>query len=134
MEKHQLPSTNPPETKSCLLSYPAPWVLLVTINREAQMNSIPYGGHWEMDALFTWFDEEPNLRVAIITGVGTRSFSAGLDLIELGNIEHSRPPPWTIQLPASGFAGLSRRKGKKPVIAAVNGYALGGGFETSLNW
>lgn len=87
-----------------------------------------------MDALFTWFDEEPNLRVAIITGVGTRSFSAGLDLIELGNIEHSRPPPWTIQLPASGFAGLSRRKGKKPVIAAVNGYALGGGFETSLNW
>lgn len=36
--------------------------------------------------------------------------------------------------PSSGFAGLSRRRGKKVVIAAVNGVALGGGFEVVLNW
>lgn len=36
--------------------------------------------------------------------------------------------------PDSGFAGLSRRRGKKAVIAAVNGVALGGGFEIVLNW
>jgi len=36
--------------------------------------------------------------------------------------------------PPSGFAGISRRVGKKPIIAAVNGFALGGGFEICLNW
>ena len=36
--------------------------------------------------------------------------------------------------PSSGFAGISRRTGKKPIVAAVNGFALGGGFEIVLNW
>lgn len=36
--------------------------------------------------------------------------------------------------PSTGFAGLSRRGGRKPVVAAVNGLALGGGFEIVLNW
>ena len=36
--------------------------------------------------------------------------------------------------PPSGFAGISRRGGKKPIVAAVNGFALGGGFEIVLNW
>ena len=36
--------------------------------------------------------------------------------------------------PPSGFAGISRRMGKKPIVAAVNGFALGGGFEIVLNW
>lgn len=134
MASHELPVTSPPEVKCCAISYPAPWVLLVTINRPKQMNSIPYAGHWEMEALFTWFDQEPNLRVAIITGAGNKAFCAGQDLIELGEIKTKRPPVWAMRHPPSGFCGLSRRNGKKPVIAAVNGYALGGGFETSLNW
>ena len=127
-------STNPPKTFHCLLSYPAPWVLLVTINREKQMNSIPFPGHWEMSAIFKWYDEEPGLRVAVLTGAGQKSFCAGQDLIELAHLKTTNPPPEATRYGEGGFAGLSRRKGRKPVIAAVNGYCLGGGFETTLNW
>ncbi|KAJ4358566.1 uncharacterized protein N0V89_003150 [Didymosphaeria variabile] len=128
------PATQPPPTSHVLLTYPAPHVLLVTINRERQMNSIPYAGHTEMGQVFDWYDREPNLRVAIITGAGKKAFCAGQDLIELGKIRQG-----TIERdvakqrhPLSGFGGISRRAGKKPIIAAVNGFALGGGFEIVL--
>ena len=130
------PKTSPPPTSHVLLSYPADYVLLVTINREKQMNSIPFAGHQEMGQVFDWFDKEDNLRCAIVTGAGKKSFCAGQDLIELGRIRSGKSDvnPGLMRHPLSGFAGLSRRAGKKPVIAAVNGFALGGGFEIVLGW
>jgi len=129
------PVTAAPPTSSCVLSYPAPYVVLVTINREKAMNSIPFAGHWEMDQVFEWFDKEPNLRVAIITGAGKKAFCAGQDLIELGKLRSSLTPPnpALMRHPPGGFGGISRRTGKKPIIAAVNGFAFGGGFEIVLN-
>ena len=128
--------TPPPEIDGCKLSYPAPYILLVTIDREKQMNSIPYKLHWQMDQVFNWFDGEPTLRVAVVTGQGKRAFCAGQDLIELGSRtqEALAREPWVGNHPPGGFAGISRRLGKKPIVAAVNGYALGGGFEITLNW
>lgn len=100
------------------------------------MNSIPFAGHTELGEVFDWFDREPNLRVAIITGAGKKSFCAGQDLIELGKIKSGQIKMNSAMMrhPLSGFAGISRRTGKKPIIAAVNGFALGGGFEIVLNW
>ena len=97
--------------------------------------------NWELEALFQWYDEETSLRVAIITGEGSKAFCAGSDLIEIESAQKakiekhdvSKAEPWLHQHPLSGFAGVSRRKGKKPFLAAVNGLALGGGFEVVLN-
>lgn len=96
------------------------------------MNSIPNPGHWEAHSIFSWFDQEPSLRVAIITGAGPKAFCAGQDLIELGSGSEDEGPR-RLGHPPTGFAGISRRVGKKPIIAAVNGFALGGGFEICLN-
>lgn len=127
-------TTQPPSSKSFLFSYPAPQILLITINRPQAMNSIPSYAHWEAESIFAWFDHEPSLRVAIITGAGTKAFCAGQDLIEQAQFRaQPGPPPATARHPKSGFAGISRRVGKKPIIAAVNGFALGGGFEICLN-
>lgn len=125
--------TPPPPSSSYILTYPAKYVVLVTINRPNQMNSIPSAAHWEAEAIFNWVDDEPSLRVAIITGAGTKAFCAGQDLIEQQKFKVSPPPLSARRHPPSGFAGISRRTGKKPILAAVNGFALGGGFEICLN-
>jgi enoyl-CoA hydratase/carnithine racemase len=141
-----------PTTGGFSISYPAQHILLCTLEREKAMNSIPFALHWHLHALFHWFDREPELRVAIITGAGKKSFCAGQDLIELGKRqaaakakaergEEASEDEKVLELvranaghPPTGFAGISRRVGKKPIIAAVNGFALGGGFEIVLNW
>jgi len=100
------------------------------------MNSLPYDSHWEADTLLQWFDAEPSLRVAVVTGAGEKAFCAGQDLIEQGEVKKD-PSKWKKQMlthPPTGFMGISRRLGKKPVVAAVNGFALGGGFEIVLGW
>jgi enoyl-CoA hydratase/carnithine racemase len=125
--------TPPPKTTIFEISFPSPGVLLATINREKRMNSIPLRGHHEGTALWNWLDNEPSMRVGIITGKGAKAFCAGADLIEQRDIsrgDEARPEKGA----EGGFAGLSQRRGKKPVIAAVNGLALGGGFEICLNW
>lgn len=124
----------PPESDVFQISYAGDHILLMTIALERSMNALPLRAHWQGELLLRWFDTQPKLRVAIITGAGEKAFCSGQDLIEQRSLSNVEVHPRDREFAPGGFAGLSRRKGKKPVIAAVNGYALGGGFEICLNW
>ncbi|HZT86323.1 MAG TPA: enoyl-CoA hydratase-related protein [Stellaceae bacterium] len=101
-------------------------IRVVTINRPEVMNALHSEAHWEFDRVWNEFAADPELWVGIITGAGERAFSAGNDL-KVQAAGRRRPRPKT------GFAGLSSRYDlDKPLIAAVNGVAMGGGFETAL--
>jgi crotonobetainyl-CoA hydratase len=102
-------------------------ILEVTLDRP-KANAIDAATSRLMGETFCQFRDDPELRVAIITGAGERFFSAGWDLKAAAEGETS-----DTDFGPGGFAGLTRLFDlDKPVIAAVNGLAFGGGFELAL--
>ncbi|QPM90144.1 enoyl-CoA hydratase-related protein [Pseudooceanicola algae] len=104
-------------------------VARVTIDRPERMNAVDPATETELMRIWDEIDADPALRVAVLTGSGERAFSAGADMKATGNatgLEY-----WCAQNP-DGFGGISMRRLRVPLIARVNGLALGGGMEMVL--
>jgi crotonobetainyl-CoA hydratase len=115
-------------TYNTILVEKAGRISVITLNRPEALNAVNSELWREVGTALKEFNEDPDLWVAILTGAGDRAFSAGADLKEIaaGGIAT------TDEMKEWGFAGIVRHHISKPVIAAVNGFALGGGTEIAL--
>lgn len=110
-------------------------VALLVINRPTVMNSLDFAANDRLIAAWREFAADPALRVAVITGAGERAFCAGADLKTYTMSYAATPAPEFRQrhTDGPGFGGITRGlRVDKPVIAAINGYAISGGLELAL--
>lgn len=109
-------------------------IAIVCLNRPAALNATTPTVHAELVRIFTAIGYDRSIRVAVLTGTGDRAFCVGSDIkrfVELDSIAEALSEPQGIEqnryLELAVIEGLG-----KPVIAAVNGYCLGGGLEIAM--
>lgn len=96
----------------------------MTLDRPAQRNAVDRELSLALADAMDQLDDDPELHVAVLTGSGDH-FSAGMDLKAFATGE-------SIEVQGRGIGGLTRTGPRKPVVAAIEGYALAGGFEMAL--
>jgi enoyl-CoA hydratase len=111
-------------TEPAVLTEAADGVLLITLNRPEARNAVNLAVAEGVAAALERLDAEDALQVGILTGAGG-AFCAGMDLKAFVTGER----PW---VEGRGFAGIVERPARKPLIAAIEGFAVAGGFEIAL--
>ena len=110
-------------------------VRLIMINRPDKMNSLDLDANDEMVEIWNEFDEDDDARVAVVTGAGDKAFCAGADL-KTYTLNFARSPAPVFRKKYTngpGFGGITRNLDiDKPILAAINGFAISGGFELAL--
>jgi enoyl-CoA hydratase/carnithine racemase len=106
----------------------------ITLNRPNVLNAMDIRMHEELGCVWDDFERDDEVWISVLTGAGSRSFSVGQDLKELVERTQAGVPPSSFgSAHGAGWPRLTERfRLSKPVIARVNGYALGGGFELAL--
>jgi enoyl-CoA hydratase len=108
-----------------VLTEAADGVLLITLNRPDQRNAVNQALAEGVAAALDRLDADEELKAGILTGAG-KGFCAGMDLKAFVAGER----PWVGD---RGFAGITRRSARKPLIAAIEGFAVAGGFEVAIS-
>ena len=116
--------TTEAQTTMAVLCTRADGVLTMAINRPSQRNAVNHEVAEQLGAALDLLDADPELSAGVVTGAGG-TFSAGMDLKAFARGELPI-------LPGRGLGGLTRARVKKPLVAAVEGWAVGGGFELAL--
>jgi enoyl-CoA hydratase len=114
---------------STILTDLAEGIFLITINRPDKLNALNAAVFTDIEAAIKEVQNNPAIKSAIITGAGQKAFVAGADITEFGGLDKAA----AMALAKRGQdIFLTIEQSKKPVIAAVNGFALGGGCELAM--
>ena len=106
------------------------YIAVIEINNESQLNALNQKVLLELDTVISKLENDKSVKILIITGAGKKAFVAGADIKEMQKMSKEEAYNYS-QLGNKLF--LKIENFKKPVIAAINGYALGGGCELALS-
>lgn len=104
-------------------------ILVIKINRPEKLNALNNETLFELKDLFQNVNNDKSIKVVILTGTGNKAFVAGADIEEISKLDRTSAKLFS-EFGQSVFNNISKLQ--KPVIAAVNGYALGGGCELAM--
>ncbi len=133
-DSHHASELVAPDHESVHVSLPAPsangpvdGVALVVLDRPKVLNALDFALIEALTDVLEWLDAEPACRCIVITGAGERAFAAGADIAEL-----AAQTPTTLTVDDHFHRWERIKRIRKPIIAAVRGYALGGGCELAM--